>query len=77
MPTPTAVIRLNADALAAWAAAEGLSGDTAVAERIGFNQTTVRRVRVGEIRPGEEFIAALLKASGKRFEEFFQLAEVA
>ena len=73
-PTPT-VIRLRADAFAAWAARKGLETEGAQAEHIGIDRATLSRVRRGEIAPGEKFIAALLAASGRKFEQLFEIAE--
>lgn len=71
-PTPT-VIRLRADAFAAWAARLGLETEAAQAERIGVDRATLSRIRRGEIVPGEKFIAAVLAAYDGTFEEIFEV----
>jgi transcriptional regulator with XRE-family HTH domain len=71
-PTPT-VIRLRADAFAAWAARLELETESAQAERIGIDRATLSRVRRGEIVPGEKFIAAMLAAYDGTFEEMFEV----
>lgn len=43
-----------------------------LANRMGVSYTTVYRVLSGKRRPGNDFIAKLLAATGKQFEEFFQ-----
>lgn len=73
--SPPAVVRLRADALAEWAAREGLGSEVAQAERIGIDRSTLSRVRRGEITPGERFIAAILAATGAKFEYLFEIAE--
>jgi len=74
--TPSApVIRLRDDALVKWAERQGLPSETAVAERIGIGQPTLNRIRRGEVAPGEKFIAAVLSATGAKFERFFEIAE--
>lgn len=73
--SPTAVIRLRADAFAEWAARQQLETAGAVAEFIRVDRTTLSRVLSGEIVPGEKFIAAVLAASGLRFEYLFEIAE--
>ena len=76
-PPAPAVIRLKVDAYAEWTARLKLAGDREQAARLGVSRSNLGKVRRGEIKPGEEFIAALLRASGKRFEYFFEIAEVA
>lgn len=75
MPSPTtpAVIHLNAAALGEWARREDLPSDTAIAERIGYNQTTVSRILRGDTAPGEKFIAAALAVTGMKFEDLFEI----
>jgi transcriptional regulator with XRE-family HTH domain len=63
------------DALAVWADAQKLAGETQQAERIGIDRATLNRVRRGVMAPGEQFIAAVLTATGGKFEEFFEIAE--
>lgn len=43
-----------------------------LAKRMGVSYTTVYRVLGGKRRPGNDFIAKLLAATGKPFDEFFQ-----
>lgn len=70
------VVRLKHEAYAAWTSRLKLAGDERQAEYIGVSRSNLGKVRRGEIKPGEEFIAALLAASGKRFEYFFEIARV-
>lgn len=72
---PTTTVRLRLDAFAGWAAGAGLSTEGEQAERIGVDRTTLSRVRRGEVAPGEKFIAAVLTATGAKFEQFFEIAE--
>lgn len=67
--------RLRADAFAAWAERQGLPTETAQAERIGLNRSILSRVRRGESCPSARFIAAVLTATGKKFEAMFEIAE--
>ena len=71
--SPPAVIRLRADAFDAWAAGQGLGSEAAQAERIGVSQPQLNRVLNGSVAPGEKFIAAVLTASGRKFEEIFEV----
>jgi transcriptional regulator with XRE-family HTH domain len=73
--SPPSTVRLRLDVFAGWAAREGLTTEGEQAERIGVGRTTLSRVRRGEIAPGEKFIAAVLTATEKPFEEFFEIAE--
>ena len=75
--SPTAVIKLRADAFAEWAEGEGLATEGAQAERIGVDRSILSRIRRGETVPGERFIAATLAASGLEFERLFEVAEIA
>lgn len=70
-----ATVRLRVDAFTAWAGCQGLDSASAAAERIGVDRTTLSRVLSGEIAPGEKFIAAVLTATGAKFERFFEIAE--
>jgi transcriptional regulator with XRE-family HTH domain len=72
---PPAVVRLKADAYAAWTTRMKLAGDERQAAYLGVSRSNLGKVRRGEIKPGEQFIAALLAASGRRFEYFFEIAE--
>jgi hypothetical protein len=72
---PATVIRLRPDAFAAWAARLGLETEGAQAEHIGVDRTTLSRVRRGDIIPGERFIAAVLAASGCKFEKLFEVVQ--
>jgi transcriptional regulator with XRE-family HTH domain len=72
--SPPAVIRLRPDAFAAWAQEQELPSESAQAERVGVDRATLSRVRRGVIVPGEQFIAAVLAATGKPFEELFEVA---
>lgn len=72
--SPPTVIRLRADAFAAWAASKGLGSEHAQAKRIGVAQTTLNRILRGTVAPGEQFIAAVLTATGAKFEKYFEIA---
>lgn len=69
-----AVIRLRADAFGTWASGQGLESATAAAEFLGVSHTTLTRVLSGEIKPGEQFIAACLAKYEGTFEELFEVA---
>jgi transcriptional regulator with XRE-family HTH domain len=73
--SPPTVIRLRADAFAAWAAREGLGSETAQAKRIGVAQTNLNRILRGVTAPGEQFIAAVLTVTGTPFEYLFEITE--
>lgn len=73
--SPPATATLRAEAFADWAAREGLATEGAQAERIGVDRTTLSRVRRGDVRSSGQFIAAVLTATGGKFEEFFEIAE--
>lgn len=75
--SPSTVIRLRADVFAAWAAGKGLGSEVAQAKRIGVASTTLNRILRGDVAPGEQFIAAVLTATGGKFEEYFEIAESA
>lgn len=70
-----AVVRLKRDAYAAHMTRLKLAGDEQQAAYLGVSRSNLGKVRRGEIRPGEEFIAAVLNATGRRFEYFFEIAE--
>lgn len=58
--------------------AKELETHLARAERIGVSRTTVGRIESGEIKPGEEFIAAVLDAfADLKFENVFEVVRVA
>lgn len=77
MQSTSAVIRLRTDAFAAWAAREKLGSEAAQAERIGVSQPTLNRILNGANPPGEKFIGFLLAASGVKFEDIFEVVEIA
>lgn len=70
----TTVIRLRADAFAAWMARLRIGTYAQQAEHIGVDASTLRRVRRGEIVPGEQFIAACLAKYDGPFEDLFEIA---
>ena len=72
--SPPATATLRAEAFASWAAREGLATEGEQAARIGVARTTLSRVRRGDVRPSGQFIAAVLTASGSKFEELFEIA---
>jgi transcriptional regulator with XRE-family HTH domain len=53
----------------------GLDTDMAVAEHLGVAESTVNRVRNGNVIPGERFIAAAVSELGLKFEELFEIAK--
>lgn len=71
--TPAAV-RLKPDAYAAWMSGLKLAGDERQAEYLGISRSNLGKVRRGEIKPGEQFIAACLAAYDGTFEELFEVA---
>lgn len=73
--SPPAEIRLRTAAFDAWAASQGFASDTAAAERIGVSQSQLSRVLTGSVAPGEKFIAALLAATGSKFEQMFEVVQ--
>ena len=75
--TPTAtVIRLRTDRFNQRARELGLASNLACAEYIGIDQSTLGRIRRGEVLPGERFIAACLSSKFARsFEGLFELGE--
>jgi hypothetical protein len=73
--SPSAVIRLRSGAFDAWAELQGLTSEVAQAERIGVSSTNLNRIKRGVIAPGEQFIAAVLAGTGRKFEDMFEIAE--
>jgi hypothetical protein len=74
--SPATVIRLRKGRFDARARELGLASNTACAEYMGIDQSTVSRIRNGEVMPGERFIAACLKSGFARsFEALFELGE--
>jgi transcriptional regulator with XRE-family HTH domain len=69
----TTVIRLRAEAFAAWMARLRIGAYAQQAEYIGVDASTLRRIRRGEIVPGEQFIAACMAKYDRKFEELFQV----
>lgn len=58
--------------------AKALATRRARADRIGVSHTTVGRIEEGEMKPGGEFIAAVLDAFGDiRFEDVFEVERAA
>lgn len=54
--------------------AKDLATRRARADRIGVSHTTIGRIEEGEMKPGGEFIAAVLNAFGDlRFEDVFEI----
>jgi hypothetical protein len=66
-------VRLRGEAYAEWAAGAGLETEVAQAERLGVAQSSLNRVRRGTVTPGERFIAAVLAATGRTFEQLFEI----
>ena len=75
--TPTAtVIRLRTDRFDVRAQELGLTSNLACAEYIGVDQSTLGRIRKGDVLPGERFIAACLRSKfAPSFEQLFELGE--
>jgi transcriptional regulator with XRE-family HTH domain len=73
-----ASVELRAAQFKRYAEAQGLSTDSAIAERIGLDRTTVFRLFRGDVSPGERIIATVLIAfPDRRFEDFFEVKEAA
>ena len=68
------VVRLKADAYAAWMDRLRLASAREQAQYLGVSRANLAKVRKGEVKPGEEFIAAVLSVTGAKFEKFFELA---
>lgn len=57
---------------------QGDLSDTAMAELLGIGRTQLWRLKKGESRPGQRFIAGFLKAfPDEPFEEYFFVSDVA
>jgi transcriptional regulator with XRE-family HTH domain len=70
------VIRLRERHFRDLAKRAGLTTDSAIATRLGLQQSTVMRMLNGDIRPGEKTIAAMLAAfPGTKFEDLFEVTE--
>lgn len=61
-PEVSATLRLRTDQLAKYRAVAGLNTDTALAERMGIDPSTVSRVLRGEQSPGVKFIPGVVSA---------------
>lgn len=69
-------IRLRTERFDERAGELGLATDAAVAEYIGVNRSALCRIRSGEHRPGERFIAACLSSKfTNSFEWLFELGD--
>lgn len=74
--TPT-VIRLREDQFDRRARELGLTSNQACADYIGIDQSTLARIRKGDVMPGEKFIAACLASKfARKFDSLFELAEL-
>lgn len=68
-PPPT--VELNGAAIDALAATEQYGSLTALARAAGIAPSTLARCRRGELAPGATVIAALLRTTGRPFDELF------
>lgn len=68
------VVRLRLDAYAAWMERLKLASENQQADYLGVSRANLGKVRRGEVVPGERFIAAVLTASGAKFEDLFEVA---
>ncbi len=68
---PSATIRLRPDAFTRTAIRSdlGFRSATALAEAVGVSSSTLRRAIAGESEPGSRLIAALMRGTGKSFDE--------
>lgn len=73
MKPASASIRLRRDVVQALREARGLGSDTALAQAMGVNRSSVSRVLRGVSQPGPRFIAHLCVALGAPMHELFTL----
>jgi transcriptional regulator with XRE-family HTH domain len=64
------------DAIWSYLKAENISRDE-LARRIGVDRATAYRVDEGKAAPSPKFIAGLMIATGKRFEDLFDIIDEA
>lgn len=69
------VVRLKADAWAAWMDRLKLATENQQAGYLGISRANLGKVRKGEIKPGEQFIAACMAKYDGTFEALFEIAE--
>lgn len=73
--TTSPAVRLKADAWSERMTALHLGRVEEQADLIGVSKSQLYRVLAGDVAPGEQFIAAVLTATGAKFEELFEIAE--
>ena len=69
------VVRLRADAYAAWMDRLKLYTESQQAELLGISRANLGKVRHGTVAPGERFIAAVMAKYDRAFEDLFEIAE--
>ena len=76
MQEKTPVVRFRARRLRALARRAGITTDSALAARLGIQQSTVMRMLGTDYRAGGKTIAATLAAfPGAKFEDLFEITE--
>ena len=66
------LIKMRTGALSSCTKEMGLSRD-ALSRRMGVASSTAWRVDRGDVAPSTKFIAALIRVSGKSFEDLFEI----
>lgn len=67
-------IALRNEAFYAWLKAENISRDEG-ARRIGVNRATAYRIDEKQVAPSAKFIAGLMIATGRKFEDLFEIVK--
>jgi transcriptional regulator with XRE-family HTH domain len=71
---PVAILKLREDKLTAYRRIAGLSTDTALAQKLGVDPTTVYRVLNGKTEMSARFIAGIVDAFGSDlFADLFEV----
>jgi len=66
-------VTLRLEAFTAWAAEQQLVGDGPQAAAIGVDRSIMSRVRRGQLGPSPRFIAGVVIATGKPFDDMFAI----
>lgn len=74
-PQTQAVVRLRPDAWSEWMGRLKLASENQQADHLGISRANLGKVRKGEIKPGEQFIAACMAKYDGPFEALFEIAE--
>jgi predicted transcriptional regulator len=69
-------IRPKPNAIYDYCRESGISRDE-LSRRMGVATTTTYRVDSGQVEPSTRFIAAMMNLSGRKFEDLFEVVEVA